>query len=243
MFSSSSLWQKSMVALFASNCSRATFIFSCRCSSSSEKLAGPPLEEAWGHATKGMLATCSVFGRVSWSSWGVMWAKLRVPAGMAICRDVCVRVANKDRSDRVCPLWPEWIFQFFGCWQSLPSCRWWPSPWCAAPGDRGWGDRGSLLQSLHGAHELQVDCCSDVTWGISSVGQRGGRTIVEVRVWMAVVMLSDCMLPWSTSISCGLWVGLLGLVASKRESSLEDELQGLHLTIQAFQAHHQALVL
>ena len=41
---------------------------------------------------KGSLVICSVFGRVGWSIQGVMWVKLRAPAGMGTCRDVCIMI-------------------------------------------------------------------------------------------------------------------------------------------------------
>ena len=130
----SALQWKSLVALFVSNCSRATFIFFCSLSSSSNRLAGPPMEGAFGHVTKGMLAVCNIWqgqlrsdlGRAEGASWsGCLWRWLQ---------EGC----HWDRGNGVHPLWPEGIFWFSGCWQ-------WLFPWSALLGGRGWVNVGSLL--------------------------------------------------------------------------------------------------
>ena len=60
---------------------------------------------------------------------------------------------------------------------------------------------------------------------------------------MAVVMLSDCMPPRSTSISCSSQMGLPGVAASQKGNSWKVNHEAFHLAVQTFQAHHQIFVL
>ena len=76
------------VALFVSNCSRATFIFSSRGSSLSASQVGTALG-----GNVHMLTTSGVFSTVGWSSGWVTQIKLGVSTSVAAGRDVCVRVA------------------------------------------------------------------------------------------------------------------------------------------------------
>ena len=85
------------------------------------------------------------------------------------------------------------------------------SPQCTVLGDRGWGYGGSLLQPFQGPLEMQVDGCGDVTRRLHGIGKRGGSTSTVGGTWMSDVTLLGCMLPKSTSISCGLQAGSLGV--------------------------------
>ena len=70
-------WQPCLQVITLGTCS-----FSPVAEVAHHRPAGPLLEGAWGCVMKGMPATWGVFGRVSWVSWGVTLAELRMLAGV-----------------------------------------------------------------------------------------------------------------------------------------------------------------
>ena len=137
--SSSSLWQESTVALVASNCSRVTFILSCSWMSSLVSLAGLTLGGVWCLEIKEMPSMSSVCGRIGWSSWGMVGARLGVSPHVATCGHLC-EGCHWGRDDWVCLLLPKGIFCSF-CWVWDPQGHWW---WLF-PRHTMLGDRGGML--------------------------------------------------------------------------------------------------
>ena len=227
VLSSSSLWQKSMVVLFVSNHSGAMFIFSCNLRRSSKKLAALPLEGARGLVEKERLTICGVFGRVSWDIQGVMWAKLRAPAGMGTCGDICIMI-------RIVVVRVAVGTEVTG---SVPSGLKGSSDSSAAGRAPRAAEGGCLIGVLCWETEAGVmgeACCSHpmapkscrliaavMSLDSSAVFAGGGRTGLEGRAWMVVVMPSACMPTSSNAISCSLQMGLPGMAVFQRGNSLK----------------------
>ena len=98
------------------------------------------------------------------------------------------------------------------------SCRWWLSLVCCAGRQRlrQQGKPAAVTPwHLSAADWLLQWCCQKAQQCLLEWGRDG----VEWGVWMAVVTLSGCMPLRSTSFSCGLQVGLPGVVASQWGSS------------------------
>ena len=158
----------------------------------------------------------------------MIWAELKASVGMNACRCICnmiriigVKIAIETEVTVSAPL------DLKGSSDSL-----------AAGGAPKTVDGGYFLGVLHWEMEagaIEEACCNCsmtpmncrlivavVSPEDSVVSARGGgMTGVESGFRMVDIMPSGCMLPRSTTITCGLQAGLLGVTVSQRGSSLK----------------------
>ena len=147
-FRCSSLWQRSLVALFAGNCSGPHSFSPVAEVASLTVWLGQP----WGEHTH---AHCLQYFKHGWLEQEV--SNMSEAGGATWCghpwRHLC-NGCHWGRDGWVHPLWSEGLSCIYSWWQSPQGCQWQLSPQCTALGDRGWGCSGSLLQPFQGPLEL-----------------------------------------------------------------------------------------